>query len=492
MYKYFLFCLLFVFGCSKVSEEIDMTGYDAEFAIPIIKDGSISFLDLWQNNSPGQSLIVSPDGGLVFKYESTPAEVTTKDILGNLDFPIISGLADTVSVLPFQLPANLIIEQAVIASGTLFFQFQPIGDKVTEITFTLPHIKLNGQPLVIETNGYSGSTVPIDLTGYTFEPEGNFLEIKYSAKDVEGNSFLLQNAGIISRPILKFVKGAWGREEFQLPTNRITIDLYDERFLNGNLRFTEPTITANIESSFGLPIRSRVDIMSGVTKKGGKMLIDASAIDGIDINYPRLEERGIRKQTVLQVDYTNSNIVEVFDAQLTELEYGLTAIANPTNDQNLTVFIEDTSTFKAEVIVEVPVVGSTTGFEATEQFALSFDEVDAIAEGEFKLIVENELPIAAQLQIYFLKGETFIIDSLFQTVPQLVESAITDKGGNVTSTAETTTFIPVSASQMQNIIAADELQVKAIFQTAENGTREVIIKAEQQLKFRMGLKFKTK
>ncbi len=478
-------------GCSKVSQEIETTDYDAEFAIPIIKDASVSFLGVWQNNSPGQSLIVAPDGGLVFKYESEPAEVSTTDILGDLDFPIISGLADTVTTLPFQLPANINIEQAAISGGTLFFQFRPIGDKATEITFTLPNIKLNGQPLVIKTNGYSGSTAPIDLAGYTFEPSGNFLEIRYTANDLEGNSFFLQNAGIISRPKLKFLKGTWGREEFQLEPAKIAIDLYDDRFLNGNLRFAEPTITANIESSFGVPIRSRVDIMNGFTKKGGAMPIDASAIDGIDINYPRLEERGISKQTVLQVDYTNSNIVEVFDAQLTELEYGLTAIANPTDDQNLTVFIEDTSTFKAEIIVEVPVVGSADDFEASEKFALSFDGVDAIAEGEFKLIVENELPIGAQLQFYFLKGETFILDSLFQTVPQLIESAATDRGGNVTTASATTTFIPISAPQMQKIIEADQLQVKAVFQTAENGTRDVIIRADQQLNFRMGLKFRT-
>lgn len=489
MNKYIFFSLLFLVGCNQFDEVATME-YEAEFAIPVIKDAEISFIDLWQNNVPGQSLVVRPDGGLVFKYESEPVKVTTTDILGNLDFPIISGLADTISVLPFQLPADIVIDQAVISGGTLFFQFTPIGDRATNITFTLPHIKKNGQPLILKTDGYSGGTQPIDLAGYTFEPEGNFLEIQYTAKNLDGTPFLLENAGIISRPKLKFIKGTWGREEFPLTPTTIPIDLYDDRFLNGNLRFTEPTITANIESSFGVPIRSRIDILNAVTKKGGEMPIDASAIDGIDINYPRIDELGTSKKTILKVDYTNSNIVEVFDAQLTEIEYGLTAIANPTNDPNLTVFIEDTSTFKAEVVVEVPVVGRTEGFTATEKFDLAFDEIDNIAEGEFKLIVENQLPVGAQLQFYFLKEDTFIIDSLFQSIPQLVESAPTDKLGNVTASAETTTFIPVSAAQMNQIVEANQLQVKAIFQTSENGERDVIVKAEQRINFRMGLKFK--
>ena len=156
----------------------------------------------------------------------------------------------------------------------------------------------------------------------------------------------------------------------------------------------------------------------------------------------------------------------------------------------ITVFIEDTSTFKAEVIVEVPVVGRVNNFTATENFEVPFADIDAISEGEFKLIVENELPIGAALQFYFLKGNKQIIDSLFQDIPQLVASATVDKNRNVTQTNETTTFIPISAAKMENIIEANQVQVKAVFQTAGNGLQDVTIKADQRINFRMGLRFK--
>ena len=489
MKKYLLFCLIGLLSCNKVTEDIKQTDYDPEFAIPVITDASVSFTELWQNDSPGQSLVIRPDGGLVFKYESEPVQVTTLDILGELDFPIITGLQDTITTLPFELPANILIEEATIDGGTLLFQFRPVS-QVPEVIFTLPQIKRDGVPLVVTTSGGAGATIPMSLQGYSFEPTSNELTIEYSAKDTEGNHVPLSNAGIITRPRLKFVKGTWGREEFKLTPAIIPIDLYDDRFLNGNLRFTEPTITANIESSFGVPIRSRIDILNAWTKTGFPMTIDASAIDGIDINYPLLVERGVSKKTVLQLDYTNSNIVEVFDAQLTELEYGITAIANPEDDQDLTVFIEDTSTFKAQVIVEVPVIGSTKNFVATEEFDVPFEDIETITEGEFKLIVENELPIGAQLQFYFLDANQLIIDSLFQTIPQLVEASAIDDNGQVTAASETTTYIPIATNQMQNIIEAQQIRVKATFQTAENGLREVAIKADQTINFRMGLKFK--
>ena len=491
MNKYLLVSLLLFVSCDRVAEDIETTDYAPEFAIPVITDASVSFVELWENNaSEGQSLLVGADGELVFRFESEPVSVSTLDILGELDFPVVSSLTDTVSVLPFDLPANIIIDKAAISGGFALFQFQPITDKAVVITFTLPHIKLNGQPFEVTTDGAAGATPSIDLEGYTFEPAGNELEIKYTATDSEGNSVLLQQVGVIARPTLNFITGTWGREEFELPSAVVPIDLYDERFLNGNLRFAEPTITADIESSFGVPIRSRIDILNARTKTGWKMDIDASAIDGIDINYPLLAERGTSKQTRLQIDYTNSNIVEVFDTQPTELEYGLTAIANPEDDQNLPVFIEDMSTFKAQVIVEVPVIGSAKNFTATENFEVPFEDIAAISEGEFKLIVTNELPVGVELQFYFLKGNELIIDSLFQAVPQLIAPANIDVNGKVTAVAKTTTFIPIDAPQMQNIIAADRVQVKATFQTAGNGEQDVTINAEQTINFRMGLRFK--
>lgn len=481
--------LLVVASCNQVEEDLSTTDYSPELAIPIIKDASISFMELWQDNLPNQSLVVAPDGSLVFRYESDEVKVTTKDILGELSFPIVSGLADTVTVIPFQLPANIEIAEATLSGGLMIFQFRPI-ESTTEITFTLPQITKNEEVLVIKTNGAIATTLPVDLTGAIFRPKNNELEIKYSAIDKDGNSVLLESAGIISQPTLQFVKGTWGREEFPLTPTIIPIDLYDDRFLNGNIRFAEPTITASLESSFGVPIRSQVDIFNGRTKRGLQLEIDASAIDGVNINYPELEERGQSKSTVLQIDNSNSNIVDVFDEQLTELEYGLTAIANPDDNPFLVSFIEDSSAFKAQVTVEVPVVGRTNNFVATESFEVPFDDIDQIAEGEFKLIIENQLPLGAQIQFYFMGNENFIIDSLFQSSMEIIAPAPIDETGNVTAPTLTTTFIPVSAEQMQNIIEATHLQVKAIFQTSENGTRDVIIRGDQTIDFKMGLKFK--
>ena len=143
MNKFLFFSLLFLVACNNVADEIDGTTYEPEFAIPVISDASVSFVELWQNNAPGQSLVVQPDGGLVFRYESEPIEVSTVDFVGALEFPIITSLPeDTIARLPFVLPANIIIEEAALSGGILILQFQPILDRFVDIIFTLPNICL--------------------------------------------------------------------------------------------------------------------------------------------------------------------------------------------------------------------------------------------------------------------------------------------------------------------------------------------------------------
>jgi hypothetical protein len=480
---------LLFFSCNKTADELNNLDYEAEFAIPVIKDAAISFSDLWQNNTPNQALLIQPDGNLVFRYDSDPVKVTTIDVLGALEFPIVAPITDTITYLPFELPADITIQEALISNGTVVFQFQPITDGFSEVTFTLPQISIGGKPLVIQTNGITGTTIPVNLFGYTFTPQNNELIIQYRAKDIAGNAIQLQNLGIFAKPRLKFVKGFWGKQAFQFAPSTILIDLYDERFLNGSIRFAAPTITATIESSFGVPIRSQIDLFKAQTKQGQVLPIDASAINGVDINYPLLTERGQSKQTILKIDESNSNIVDVFEAQLSSLEYGLTAIANPDNDSIIS-FIEDTSTFKAQVVVEVPVIGSTKHFTAFEKFEVPFENIEEIREGEFKLIVENELPLEANMQFYFEDQDGFIFDSLFQNSTLLVEAPTVNTEGMVITPIKSTNFVPVAAAQMQNIIKASFVRVKASFATSNKGTQDVQIRADQYINLKMGLKFK--
>ena len=483
--------LVGLFSCKNFEEDLKTTEYKPEFAIPIIKEASITFPDIWQNDLPNQSLEMASNGDLTFKYTSEEAVVNTQSIFGDLVFPLVSTISDTAIFLPLNLPGDIDILEAEVSGGSIIFQFKPFNSFVN-ITFSMPQVTKSGEMLKIETNAYTGTTLPLDLGGYTIRPNNNELEVRYSAIDQTGKPIRLENASILAGPKIKLLKGFWGRQKYELSPDTIPIDLYDERFLNGHIRFAEPKITAIIQSSFGVPLRSQIDILNARTQDGISIPVRADAIDGVDINYPDLNEIGESKTSILQLDYTNSNLAEIFESKITHIEYAITAIANPDDDPSIIGFMADSSTFKAQIIVEIPVLGRTDNFVAMEVFDLPFEDIDEIAEGEFKLIVENELPLAAQLQFYFKASNSTTIDSLFQGLSPIAEAAPVDEAGNVNSTKETVTFIPVNATQMQNLIQSTQLQAKANFQTTGNGRQNVKILGTQKLKFRLGLKFKLK
>ncbi len=481
--------LLLFFACKDFGKDLETAPYEPEFAIPVIEQASITFPDIWQNNIPNQSLEMAPDGALTFKYLSEKAVVNTQSIFGDLIFPLVSSISDTVILLPLNLPGDIEIVEAEVGGGSILFQFQPFNSSIN-ITFSMPQVTKGGQALEVGTNAFAGATLPLSLEGYTIRPNNNELEVRYSAIDHNGVPIKLENAGIFAGPKIKLLKGFWGQQKYTLDPDTIPIDLYDDRFLNGHIQFAQPSITATIESSFGVPLRSQIDVLNARSKSGISLPVQADAIDGIDINYPSLDEIGESKTTLLKLDYTNSNLTEIFESQITHIEYAITAIANPDNDPSIIGFMSDTSTFKAQIAVEIPVLGRTDNFEAREVFDVPFEDINEIGEGEFKLIVENELPLAAQLQFYFKELNGLVIDSLFQGLSLIAEAAPVDEFGSVNGTKETLTFIPINAAQMRNIIQASQLQVKANFQTTGNGRQYVKILGTQKLNFRLGLRFK--
>lgn len=485
--------LCLVFSCNSF-EEIEVPEYDAEFAVPIIENASIRFPDLWQNDDPNQSLVIESDGRIVYKYKSPKAVVETLDLLPTLTVLLMETVPENSNKVPISssIPIDLIIREAQIIGGVFLLTFETDAPPSanTNITFSIPEITKDGVPLEIETNTLTNSTPLIDLTGYVISPTDNQLTINYEAVNQAGVPQELYNITMSSTPQVQVLKGFLGQQIQTIPPDIIPIDLYDDRFLNGTLRFAEPRISAIIENAFGVPVRSQIDLLNAHRTDGEIVPIEFDAIDQIDIGFPSIMEIGSTKFTELYLDHTNSNIADVFNGGVTAIEYGLSAIINPENDSTLTSFLTDTSFFTVEVLVEIPMVISSNNFIANETYDFAFNDIGDIEKGEFKLIVENELPLEAGLQLYFIDAGGMTIDSLFQEVSTLIQGAPVDTEGNADGFSETITFIPVSAAQIQRIQQAQQLQVKANFKTSGSLKQPVTILADQEIRFRMGLRFK--
>ncbi len=498
----FIFCLvllsLLLFSCRDLADT-QLPEYEPEFAIPIIENAIITIPAVWQNNDPNQSLIISPEGQLIFKYASPETTIQAKDLLGGTLAFLLRATVSTndnkVPLLPEDLGIELSVEEAVLAGGLFNLTYNTdnfSGDSI-DIVFTIPELTKDGMPLQLMANSAQSNFISTAIAGYTARPTNNQITITYTATNKSGVPQELSNITMLFSPQIQVLKGFLGRQEINIPSAVIPIDLFDGRFLNGTIQFAEPKISARAENAFGVPVRTQIDILNAFRPDGESVFIDARAIDQQNINYPSVSDIGTSKVTELFLDHTNSNLPVVFNKEVSAVEYGLTAVINADNDSTIISFLTDTSFFKIQVFVEVPVIGSAKDFSTEGTYAVSLgdelEDIESIKKGEIKLIIENGIPLEAKVQVNFLDKDGVVLDSLFQEQRTIAAGAPIDTRGFTTGIQETINFIPITTKQIDALQETEAIQVKALFNTSGSLKEPVHILETQELRVRLGLRF---
>jgi hypothetical protein len=109
---------------------------------------------------------------------------------------------------------------------------------------------------------------------------------------------------------------------------------------------------------------------------------------------------------------------------------------------------------------------------------------------EFKLVADNNMPLAIGTQAYFLDSTGVVLDSLFDTIGHPIEAAPVDAEGIVTGKQTTTTFVNFDAVRFDGIRKATKLKIHAFFSTTDNGQVNVKAFSNQDVEIRMGMKVK--
>ena len=495
---YLVFLSLFFFSCSDLADT-QLPEYEPEFAIPLIEDAIVTVPAVWQSNDPNQSLVISPEGQLIFQYESPETTIQARDLLGGtLNFLLRATVPmddNKVPLLPDDLGIDLNVEEAIFAGGlfNLTYNTDNFTSDGIDIIFTIPELTKDGIPLQLIANSAQANFISFPIEGYTVMPTNNQLTITYTAFNELGVPQELLDITMLFSPQIQVIKGFLGRQEIDIPPGTIPIDLFDDRFLNGTIQFAEPKISARAENAFGVPVRTQIEILDAFRPNGETIVIDASAIDQRDINYPSVNDIGTSEMTEIFLDHTNSNLAVVFNEEVTAVEYDLTAVINADNDTTITSFLTDSSFFKIQVFVEVPVIGSVKDFSTEGTYAVSLaeelEDIESIKEGEIKLIIDNGIPLAAAVQVNFLDQDGVVLDSLFQELRTLAAGAPIDALGFTAGTQETINFIPITTTQIDALQQTEAIQVKVLFNTSGTLKQPVHILDNQELRVRMGLRF---
>jgi hypothetical protein len=138
--------------------------------------------------------------------------------------------------------------------------------------------------------------------------------------------------------------------------------------------------------------------------------------------------------------------------------------------------------------VDLPLQGSAADFEARDTVEVSLDDFKDLDSVGIKIVAENTLPLAVDIQIFFVDENGVLTEMLSDEDIRVIDAAPIDAEGRVTGSSKLTTFIPIAGSRLEALLASKELALRAIFSTP--GEVPVQITNEQRLQVGIGAIFK--
>ena len=156
-------------------------------------------------------------------------------------------------------------------------------------------------------------------------------------------------------------------------------------------------------------------------------------------------------------------------------------------------FIEDSSRFKVDVDINLPLEGTLKNLVFQDTIMFKFQEVEELQSLNLKLFFKNGFPIETKVQVYFADTMGYVLDSLLQD-DIILASGIVGNNGRVTTASEKTTEINYPEQKILNLKKVRKIYVKGTTSTFQNGSKNVKIYSDYRLDLKISgrakLKFK--
>ncbi len=479
-------------------EDLAIEDFSAEYAIPIFQ-AEVSLDEILSNVQENTTMTVEPDGEINLKYSGDFLGLGSADIFDIVTAVVPIPVTDTIVHADYDIPNSIEIDFFDLTNGQIVLRYESDHEEDVDIKVTIPQLTKNGEQFTwtgkIDYNG----TTPVEgtgfdgLAGYKLTSFGDTLiTVQYEAIRESGIRDTLDNFFVLFLNLeYDYAEGFLGYDVYTVAADTIEIDFF-KSWANGSVYFEDPKITLTVFNSLGFPINGKFLFLDVKTVNQDILPLESEFInDGININYPKLTEIGETSETVFAFDKDNSNIREVLGAGPLAVYYDLEAEPNPEGDTSIRGFITDKSEMRVQVDVELPIHGYADDFVVIDTFDIDFKDIDleSAEYAEFKLVTENETPLAVKLQLYFADSSFQILDSLLIPAQNVIESAEVNEDG-ISMLTETNTIIQEFYKERLNKIeTAKKLFLVSSFSTENNKNKQSVkILAEQSVAVRMGMK----
>lgn len=486
----FIFIALATWCCSLNKFDEQQIGASTEWALPIV-DTQKSLGDLIQDFDKQSQVEIKSDGSIIMHYKGSYVARTSLDIFAafrNAFFP----LTDTVMKVPLNTPSGVFVDYADVKTGTLSYGFS-LNEEL-DITLKIPQLEKNGVPFykTFKANGIYIDSV--DLKGWRLVANNDLnIVITHDARKANGERVNLASNGIISIRNFEFnfVRGYLGNSVFDVPADSIPIDFF-KRWQGGDVHFEEPRMTVELYNSFGVPVRAISKVADVISLNGKRLSMISPLQNGIDINYPSLNEIGQTKKTTITFDKSNSNFADIISSNPVRMEYDIDGLTNPDPNVKTIGFLTDSSRFNFQVYVDIPLTVKAKNFTFSDTVDVDLSGYESVQSAELKILTDNKMPVDINMQGYFMSGGYDLVDSFFTKNTIILRGAPVDVQGLPRGAQSAENFVTLDEEKFKKVRLAKKIIIKYSISTTNSGSSVVRLAATQDVHVRMGMKFKVK
>jgi hypothetical protein len=379
------------------------------------------------------------------------------------------------------------------------------------VTINIPDARKNGVPFSktvdVPPAGSSNITrsVNFNLADHKIKLHQNGTPNKL--KMIFGFKFIKTNTSIapghnsmamvmsLSNIAFKNLFGSIGQKLLAPETDTIPITLFNNSIVGGGISIINASLGINITNAFGIPIRATFQKLQGYNPLSLTPIVNiVSPLFNNPLPISTPSQIGQSASSSLLLNNSNSNINNVLTNLPRFLIYKIDALSNPPPPavamQN---FIEDSSRFKVDVDINIPLEGSLKNLVFQDTIMFKFQEVEELQSLGLKLFFKNGFPIETKVQVYFADTMGYVLDSLLQD-DLLLASALVGNNGRVTTASEKTSEILYPEEKILRLKKVRKIYVKGTTSTFQNGSKNVKIYSDYRLDLKIAgrakLKFK--
>lgn len=514
-------------SCIKDNFEFDklaQTEWNPNLAAPLVYS-SLSIQDILTKNDKSGIISIDSNHFCSIIYEGNLFSIIASDLVkipdqiippysASLDLTQIGQLGTNFTItVPYSQTIDFTpgtnnpkMDSVIFKGGTIELAINSDFTYDGKIEIEIPGARKNGLPLKQTLNmDYSG-TVPvivnsiIDLNGYHFDMTNgstayNQFIVNYKLTLTSTGSEpapTTSNHVVLSGEFknLKFDKifGDLGQLPLSLDKDTVDIGVFKNAIGSGVISLADPKLTMVISNSYGIPIDARIAELNAYTP--GFIPFPVTGFPTpLPLYSPDKNQIGQTLTGSFTLNSTNSNLSTIIKKVPQSFIYKIDSKTNP-NGATHSNFILDSSRFKVDMKVELPLYGTAKDFLLidTAEFKMEENFTDQVESATIRTFNSNGFPMDVAMQVYFVDSTYKKLDSLVQPYQLILRSATVNPiTGKVTNPNDKIYDVVLTQARVKNLKTAKYLLVKANATTTSGGNTNVKIYSNYKIDLKLGI-----